>query len=98
MNLLPLKEPEAAGWDRSHLVGAFPEAPPAEMVLGVRPEKISLADSGLPAEVLSLEYLGADSLIACKVGGCEWIVRQNGRVRLSAGDRIHLSWPAAENH
>ena len=98
MNLLALKEPEAAGWARSHLVGAFPEARLAEMVLGVRPEKISLADSGLPAEVLSLEYLGADSLIAFKVGGCEWIVRQNGRVRLSAGDRICLSWPAAENH
>jgi sn-glycerol 3-phosphate transport system ATP-binding protein len=98
MNLLPLNEAEAAGWARSHLVGAFPEASPAEMVLGVRPEKISLADSGLPAEVLSLEYLGADSLIACKVGVCEWIVRQNGRVRLSAGDRIRLSWPAAENH
>jgi sn-glycerol 3-phosphate transport system ATP-binding protein len=98
MNLLPLKEPEAAGWARSHLVGAFPERRLAEMVLGVRPEKISLADSGLPAEVLSLEYLGADSLIACKVGGCEWIVRQNGRVRLSAGDRIRLSWPEAENH
>jgi sn-glycerol 3-phosphate transport system ATP-binding protein len=98
MNLLPLKEPETAGWARSHLVGAFPERRLAEMVLGVRPEKISLADSGLPAEVLSLEYLGADSLIACKVGGCEWIVRQNGRVRLSAGDRIRLSWPEAENH
>jgi sn-glycerol 3-phosphate transport system ATP-binding protein len=98
MNLLPLKEPEAAGWARSHLTGALQEAPLAETVLGVRPEKISLADSGLPAEVLSLEYLGADSLIACKVGGCEWIVRQNGRVRLSAGERIRLSWPAAENH
>ena len=32
-------------------------------VLGVRPEKISLSDAGLAAEVLSLEYLGADSLM-----------------------------------
>jgi sn-glycerol 3-phosphate transport system ATP-binding protein len=98
MNLLPLKEPEAAGWARSQLGDAFPEALLEEMVLGVRPEKIGLADSGLPAEVLSLEYLGADSLIACKVGACEWIVRQSGRVRLAVGDRIRLSWPAAENH
>ena len=71
----------------------------ATVALAVRPEKIDLAeDSGLPAEVLSLEYLGADSLIACKVGACEWIVRQSGRVRLAVGDRIRLSWPAAENH
>ena len=98
MNLLPLKEPETAGWARSQIGDAFPEALLEEMVLGVRPEKIGLADSGLPAEVLSLEYLGADSLIACKVGACEWIVRQSGRVRLAVGDRIRLSWPAAENH
>jgi len=99
MNLLPLKEPEAAGWARSQLGDAFPEALLEEMVLGVRPEKIGLAEgSGLPAEVLSLEYLGADSLIACKVGACEWIVRQSGRVRLAVGDRIRLGWPAAENH
>jgi len=98
MNLLPLKEPEAAGWVRSHLSGSYLEDPLEEMVLGVRPEKINLADSGLPAKVLSLEYLGADSLVACKVGACEWIVRQSGRVRLAAGERIRLSWPAAENH
>jgi sn-glycerol 3-phosphate transport system ATP-binding protein len=98
MNLLPLKEPEAAGCARSHLAGAFPESPPDDLVLGVRPEKISLADSGLPAEVLSLEYLGADSLIACKVGTREWIVRQDGKIKATAGDRIHLAWPAAENH
>jgi len=98
MNLLPLKEPEAAGWARSQLGDAFPEALLEEMVLGVRPEKIGLADSGLPAEVLSLEYLGADSLVACRIGECELIVRQNGRVKLSAGERIHMTWPKAESH
>jgi sn-glycerol 3-phosphate transport system ATP-binding protein len=98
MNLLPLKELEAAGWVRSHLGGLYLEDPLEEMVLGVRPEKINLADSGLPAKVLSLEYLGADSLVACKVGACEWIVRQSGRVRLAAGDSVHLTWPAAETH
>jgi len=98
MNLLPLKEPEAAGWIRSHPVGAVPEGPPEELVLGVRPEKINLAGSGLSADVLGLEYLGADSLIACKVGTREWIVRHDGKIRLAAGERIHLTWPEAENH
>jgi sn-glycerol 3-phosphate transport system ATP-binding protein len=98
MNLLPLKEPNVERWPPPHLFGGFPEDQLEELVLGVRPEKISLADSGLPAEVLSLEYLGADSLIACKVGANEWIVRQSGKIRLAAGNRIHLTWPAAENH
>jgi sn-glycerol 3-phosphate transport system ATP-binding protein len=98
MNLLALDDAEAACWVRSHPPEGLLPGPIAELVLGVRPEKIRLADSGLPAEVLGLEYLGADSLIACKVGNREWIVRQNGRSKLSAGERIHLAWPAADTH
>jgi sn-glycerol 3-phosphate transport system ATP-binding protein len=98
MNLLPLKEPDLARWTRNHMVGKVPEGPLEQLVLGVRPEKINLSESGLAADVLGLEYLGADSLIACKVGDCEVIVRQNGKVGMSAGDRIHLTWPTSENH
>ena len=98
MNLLPMKGPEVARWAGSHLAGGIPEGPIENLVLGVRPEKINLSDSGLPAEVLGLEYLGADSLIACKAGTAEWIVRQSGKIQLSAGDRVHLTWPAVENH
>lgn len=94
MNLLPLDEAEAARW----VPGGAPAGADGKTVLGVRPEKIRLAASGLPAEVLSVEYLGADSLIACKVGAREWIVRQAGNIPVTAGDRIHLDWPAAENH
>lgn len=98
MNLLALDDAEAACWVRAHPPEGLLPGPIAELVLGVRPEKIRLADSGLSAEVLGLEYLGADSLIACKVGNREWIVRQNGRSKLSAGERIHLVWPAADTH
>jgi len=98
MNLLPLKEPETARWVESHPCGAFPAGPFEKLVLGVRPEKIVLAEAGLPAEVLSVEYLGADSLVACKVGNCEWIVRQSGRLALNVGERIYLAWPPEENH
>jgi sn-glycerol 3-phosphate transport system ATP-binding protein len=98
MNLLPLKDAEAARWVRSRPIDGSAPEPLEEMVLGVRPEKISLADSGLPADVLSLEYLGANSLIACRAGSREWIVRQSGKVKLSAKERIHLTWEAAETH
>jgi sn-glycerol 3-phosphate transport system ATP-binding protein len=67
-------------------------------MLGVRPEKISLAKSGLAAEVISLEYLGADSLIACRLAGRETTIRLSGKIRLEPGERIHLNWPAAESH
>jgi sn-glycerol 3-phosphate transport system ATP-binding protein len=98
MNLLPLDHPDVLEWACANLAHCLPQGTLDNLVLGVRPEKISLSDTGLAAAVLSLEYLGADSLIACKIGARELIVRQSGRVKLSAGDRIHLTWPQAESH
>jgi len=98
MNLLPLSDGELAEWARSNLGGSLPQTLLDTLMLGVRPEKITLADSGPTAEVISLEYLGADSLIACRLAGQEATIRLSGKVRLEPGERIHLSWPAAESH
>ena len=98
MNLLALDHPDIAAWARTGLAGTLPQAPLDSLVLGVRPEKIALAETGLAAEVLSLEYLGADSLVACRAGGRELIVRRAGRVRLAAGERVHLEWPPDKSH
>jgi sn-glycerol 3-phosphate transport system ATP-binding protein len=98
MNLLPLDNADVLRWAHANLAGSLPQGVLTGLIVGVRPEKISLADAGLAADVLSLEYLGADSLVACRIGACELIVRQSGRVKLAAGDRIHLTWPQAESH
>jgi sn-glycerol 3-phosphate transport system ATP-binding protein len=98
MNLLALDHPDIAAWARTGLAASLPQGPLEGLVLGVRPEKITLAETGLAAEVLSFEYLGADSLVACRAGGRELIVRQAGRVRLSTGERVHLAWPPAKSH
>ncbi len=98
MNLLPLKDPEVGRVSRGSETGRPEGAVTDELILGVRPEKIRFSDSGLPADVVSLEYLGADTLIACKVGSGEVIVRQGGRARLAAGDRVHLSWSETDLH
>ena len=98
MNLLPLDNADVLRWAHANLAGSLPQGVLAGLIVGVRPEKISLADAGLAADVLSLEYLGADSLVACRIGACELIVRQSGRVKLAAGDRIHMTWPQAESH
>jgi sn-glycerol 3-phosphate transport system ATP-binding protein len=87
-----------SSWAHANLAGSLPHGVLDGLIVGVRPEKISLADAGLAADVLSLEYLGADSLIACRIGTYELIVRQSGRVKLAAGDRIHITWPKAESH
>jgi sn-glycerol 3-phosphate transport system ATP-binding protein len=65
----------------------------AGLCLGVRPEEIRLAsEGGLRAEVMAVEYLGADSILACAVGGQKLAVRAPGRVELPAGAPVHLAW------
>ncbi len=63
----------------------------AGLCLGVRPEEIRLAsDGGLRTAVKTVEYLGADSILACAVGSQTLAVRAPGRVELPAGAPVHL--------
>jgi sn-glycerol 3-phosphate transport system ATP-binding protein len=65
----------------------------AGLCLGVRPEEIRLAsDSGLRAAVKTVEYLGADSILACAAGTQALAVRAPGRVELPTGAPVHLTW------
>jgi sn-glycerol 3-phosphate transport system ATP-binding protein len=65
----------------------------AGLCLGVRPEEIRLAsDGGLRAAVKTVEYLGADSILACAAGTQALAVRAPGRVELPAGAPVHLTW------
>jgi len=98
MNLLSLRDADVSEWFWTHLAAGLPAVSHPSLTLGVRPEVMHLADMGVPAEVMGFEYLGADSLITCKIGSSECIVRQNSKVRLVAGDRVHVIWPAAETH
>ncbi len=63
----------------------------AGLTLGVRPEHITLAfDRGVPATVAAIEYLGADSLVTCRLGATTLAVRVPGSVGLAARRRARL--------
>ena len=99
MNLLTLE----AGVRGAVIAGTTdPVVAPAALAgakLGVRPEHIALArESGLEARVDSIEYLGADSLLQCRVGEQSIAVRIAGRVGLSPGDGARLSWAEGAQH
>jgi len=66
--------------------------------LGVRPEHIGFAESGLAAIVQSVEYFGADTITACRVGQQLMLVRTPGRPALTPGTTTHLRWPPAAAH
>jgi len=67
--------------------------------LGVRPEHVTLArDGALSAKVESVEYLGADSLLLCRIGDQLLSARVAGRVGVSSGDSARLDWARGSSH
>ncbi|MGR4067037.1 ABC transporter ATP-binding protein [Billgrantia sp. C5P2] len=69
--------------------------------LGVRPEDIHLlpADaSGVPAEVIDAEYLGADSIVRLQVGSQQLRARIEGKPAMAAGAACRLQWRREAAH
>lgn len=99
MNLINLDETDSgavlAGSNGPVVVGNGP----GKWILGVRPEDVSLTDSdGIRAEVVSCDYLGADTIVATSCQGQEILVRATGRCPLNAGDTIGLTWLQSAAH
>jgi sn-glycerol 3-phosphate transport system ATP-binding protein len=68
-------------------------------MLGVRPEHVLLSrDGAFTARVESVEYLGADSLLLCRIGEQMLTARVAGRVGVSAGDSARLGWARGASH
>ena len=62
--------------------------------LGVRPEHMQLAfEDGVRAAVASVEYLGSDSLVTCRIGAQMVAVRTPGSVPFAPGDATWIRWP-----
>jgi sn-glycerol 3-phosphate transport system ATP-binding protein len=69
------------------------------LLLGVRPEDITLAPSGgLGATVKTIEFLGADSILTCEAGGQSLAVRTPGRVERPTGATVRLAWSKEHVH
>ena len=71
-------------------------------LLGVRPEDIRVLTApeagAVEAQVRSIEYLGADSILMCAIGRQALAVRAPGRVALGPGARVSLVWAPAAAH
>jgi sn-glycerol 3-phosphate transport system ATP-binding protein len=68
------------------------------LLLGVRPEEIQLTTNGVAATLEAIEYLGADSILACRAGSETLIVRAQGKVTLAPGADVQLAWPREAMH
>jgi len=79
-------------------------APQQRLVLGIRPEHITLGEASVPslrltATVERVEQLGAASFLYCMLGGGERLtVHAPGQVSYDAGAQVEVSLPFADTH
>jgi multiple sugar transport system ATP-binding protein len=58
---------------------------------GIRPEHFDLGGQGIPAEVVVVEPMGAETEFLLQVGGLSLTVVTHGRASHGPGDKIHIS-------
>lgn len=76
----------------------------AAATLGVRPEQMRVCApaEGLPARVIAVEYLGAESLLVCEAGAdaapVRFVLRASGGGLPRRGDSVGLGWQPGALH
>ncbi|PYM15059.1 MAG: ABC transporter ATP-binding protein [Candidatus Rokuibacteriota bacterium] len=99
MNVLPLMDGPAGAVLEGTEGPTVLEGKGAGLLLGVRPEDVTLGGTGgIAARVVSAEYLGADSLVVCGVGQTLVTARVPGGIDVVAGAEIRLGWSPAVVH
>jgi sn-glycerol 3-phosphate transport system ATP-binding protein len=90
MNVIPAALVVGAGdW----AVASAPAGRGADtLAIGVRPETVRLAEDGVAASVVAVEYLGADTLLETRIGDDPLIVRVPGRTSIKPDDTVRLVW------
>ncbi len=64
---------------------------PANLTVGIRPEDLHLTDAGPRADLVGVEYLGADRLVAGQINGTPFVLRQPAQSP-TPRDRFHIGW------
>ena len=83
---------------------SFIGAPPMNLMkangalTGVRPEDMRFDSAGVEARVETVEYLGADSLVAARAADQSMLVRVPGHARLAEGDSVRIAWDRDREH
>lgn len=65
---------------------------------GIRPTDLTLADSGIPAEVVVVEPTGAETELLLRMGEQSLTLVTHGRTSVRPGDTVHLQVDAAKAH
>jgi sn-glycerol 3-phosphate transport system ATP-binding protein len=90
MNIVML-EAAAGGTIISGSEAHILRTPIEALLLGIRPEDVMIADEGVSAHVINVEFFGADTVVACAVGTQFVTARVSGKAALTPGENVHLA-------
>ena len=101
MNFLPVVRGEQGLTltDGTVLTADVPSAAGSgSLIAGIRPEHFVVADSGIQADVLTVEPTGAETQIMTRIAGRDVLASFRDRYDIKAGDRLHLQPVAGKVH
>jgi sn-glycerol 3-phosphate transport system ATP-binding protein len=88
--------------NRDALAAACGGAPAAnglnEEFIGVRPENVQVGPTGLPVNISSVDYLGAETVLRMTHDGQTLYARIDGRKGYRPGETAHIGWSAKAIH
>ena len=69
------------------------------LTFGIRPEALAPSESGaIKGRIESVEFLGADAMLECKVGAETLLCRAPGQTQLAVGTNINLTFEMSDLH
>jgi len=70
----------------------------AEGFIGVRPEDVKMGPAGLAVKIISVDYLGAETVLRMTHNGQTLFARIDGRRNYRPGESVHISWSEEAIH
>ena len=94
MNLFAFEQESAA----RPLADSWPDQGPPKGTLGIRPEHLFPAASGLEARVIGVDYLGSETIIKLQIGNEAIFMKTPEPPACGPGDSLFLAWDRKQTH
>ena len=70
----------------------------ADLMVGIRPEEITVSEDGVEAKLVYVEYLGADKILHCELDGSKVLIRASRDVSPTVGSTFKIAWKSENTH
>ena len=70
----------------------------ADLMVGIRPEEITVSEDGVEAKLVNVEYLGADKILHCELDGSKVLIRASRDVSPTVGSTFKIAWKSENTH